>query len=56
MVEVSGETANRNKAATAARAFARPRGGLNDVKLPRAEKWWARRDSNPQPDRYERPS
>lgn len=31
MVEVSGEAANRNKAATAARAFARPIGGMSEA-------------------------
>lgn len=34
MVELDDETSNRNKAATAARALARPGGGLSKAKLP----------------------
>ena len=95
MAEVSGETANRSrrvglaggegrlvdKAAPAARAFARPRGdversefsvrqdmvevrgdprtgtsGLGWRAATRKQEWWARQDSNLQPDRYERPA
>ena len=38
MVEVRGATSNRNKAATAARAFARPRGGHERSELTVSEK------------------
>lgn len=54
MVERDEQTSNQTKAATAARAIARPRGDVEQSETAVSEKWWAGQDLNLRPIRYER--